>query len=303
VAGMTDHDAATMPGLETLLRPVPVDGMHDAFRMPSMPTPAGNVFGGQVIGQAVIAAVQTVDADRTIHSFHAYFLRAGDASRPIVYRVERLRDGASFSARRVEAFQDEVPILSAIASFQSASSGPDHSEPPPAQVGAPESLPLLADQLRGATTTVERFWSAPHPFEVRISPWPLDDQTAIAAESAVWIRARQPLPDDPNLHRAAIAFASDYTLLQPIFRRHGIVRMGEGHRVASLDHAIWFHRPIRADEWMLFVQDSPNAIGARGLATGLLYDGQGHMAATVAQEGMIRRHRVPQTATPDTTVS
>jgi acyl-CoA thioesterase-2 len=296
VAGV--NGSTSMPDLETLLEAVPVVGMHDTYRMPSMPTAGGTVFGGQVVGQAVSAAVATVDAGRVIHSFHSYFLRPGDASRPIVYRIERLRDGHSFSARHIEALQDEVPILSAIASFQSAADGHDHAEPAPAEIGAAESYPLLADQLREAEPVVSRFWAAAHPFEVRMSPWPLEDQTATSAESAVWIRAVGRLPDDPDIHRAAITFASDYAFLQPIFRRHGIARLGEGHRVASLDHAIWFHRPVRADEWLLYVQHSPNAIGARGLATGRLYDAGGRLAASVAQEGLLRKRPMPQSETP-----
>jgi acyl-CoA thioesterase II len=302
VAGVSEDEDPTgfaAPDLLALLAPEPVEGEADVFRMPSMRTPLGGAFGGQVISQSAIAAMQTVEPDRIIHSLHAYFLRPGDARRPISYRVERLRDGRSFSARRVQAFQDDVPILSGIASFETPAEGIDHAEPPPALTVPPEELPKLAEQLAaGSDTVIAPFWRVPQPFDIRITTWPGQDQDEVGARSAVWMRAVQDLPADENLHRAALAFASDYTLLQPIFRRHGIVRLGQDYRVASLDHAIWWHRPIRVDDWFLYAQHSPNGIGARGLAHGELYSREGVLGASTAQEGMIRPRRATRTATP-----
>jgi acyl-CoA thioesterase-2 len=247
------------------------------------------VFGGQVLAQSLVAAQRTVSADRPVHSMHGYFLRAGDSAEPITFAVERLRDGRSFSARRVHALQFDRPILSMIASFQLPATGLDHAEPMP-DVPPPQALPSLAERLAQANDTRMRFWQRQRPLDLRHVQQPLYvDAAEPAREQAVWMRAYDVLPDDnPALHAAVLAYASDYTLLEPVLRAHGVTWSHPGLRVASLDHAMWWHRPARVDEWLLYVQASPSASGARGLSLGRIYTADGTLAASVGQEGMIR---------------
>ncbi|QQQ61036.1 acyl-CoA thioesterase [Paenarthrobacter ureafaciens] len=263
---------------------------EDIFLGPSQRQPRHRVFGGQVLAQSMMAGMRTVDADRGAHSMHGYFLRPGDANKPITFGVERLRDGRSFSARRVHAYQDGVPILSMIASFQVADEGLDHQTAMPEGIPDPESLPSTADLLSSFDHPLARHMSSERPFDVRhVDPaLYVTAPTRHVATNAVWMKTMGPLPDDPNLHRAALAYASDYTLLEPILRKHGLAWMTPGMSVASLDHAMWWHRPVRVDEWMLYVQESPSAQGARGLATGRIFNREGLHVATVAQEGMVR---------------
>ncbi|MGC7153149.1 acyl-CoA thioesterase [Paenarthrobacter ureafaciens] len=263
---------------------------EDIFLGPSQRQPRHRVFGGQVLAQSIMAGMRTVDADRVAHSMHGYFLRPGDANKPITFGVERLRDGRSFSARRVHAYQDGVPILSMIASFQVADEGLDHQTAMPEGIPDPESLPSTADLLSSFDHPLARHMSSERPFDVRhVDPaLYVTAPTRHVATNAVWMKTIGPLPDDPNLHRAALAYASDYTLLEPILRKHGLAWMTPGMSVASLDHAMWWHRPVRVDEWMLYVQESPSAQGARGLATGRIFNREGLHVATVAQEGMVR---------------
>jgi acyl-CoA thioesterase-2 len=265
------------------------DGDHDLFVGQSQRQPFGRVYGGQVLSQALVAAQRTVDPDRPVHSLHGYFLRAGDSGEPITFAVERLRDGRSFSARRTHALQFGRPILSLIASFQQPSEGLDHQVAMP-QVPAPEGLPTLQDRYGHLTDPVSRFWLRHRPFDLRhveppvfITPDP-DRSTT----QSVWMRAVGPMPDDPALHAAALAYASDYLLLEPVLRAHGHTFSELGLRMASLDHAMWWHRPARADEWLLFVQDSPSASGARGLGLGRIFARDGRLLCSVAQEGMLR---------------
>lgn len=248
------------------------------------------VFGGQVLGQSVIAATRTVPVERSIHSMHGYFLRPGDPHQPITFGVERMRDGRSFSARRVHAYQDGKPILSMIASFQEPSVGLDHHDPMPAGIPDPESLPTTADLIGDIDHPVAQEWAFERPFDVRHVSDPIYLQAAgeRTAESAVWIKTTAAMPDDQALHRAALAYASDYTLLEPVLRRHGIGWVSPDMSVASLDHAMWWHRDFRVDEWLLYIQRSPSASSARGLGTGSIYNRQGQLVATVAQEGMVR---------------
>ncbi|MGP0222998.1 MULTISPECIES: acyl-CoA thioesterase [unclassified Paenarthrobacter] len=263
---------------------------EDIFLGPSQKQPRHRVFGGQVLAQSMMAGMRTVDNDRVAHSMHGYFLRPGDANKPITFGVERLRDGRSFSARRVHAYQDGVPILSMIASFQVEDEGLDHQAAMPQGIPDPESLPSTAELLSHFDHPMARHMSSERPFDVRhVDPaLYVNPPREHVATNAVWMKTMGPLPDDPNLHRAALAFASDYTLLEPILRKHGLSWMTPGMSVASLDHAMWWHRPVRVDEWMLYVQESPSAQGARGLATGRIFDREGHHVATVAQEGMVR---------------
>jgi acyl-CoA thioesterase-2 len=263
---------------------------EDFFTGISQWMPHGRVFGGQVLAQSLVAAMRTMPDDRAVHSMHGYFLRAGDVDKPITFAVDRVHDGRSFSARRTQAYQNGVPILSMIASFQSASSGLDHQVEMPADLPEPEDLPDSAATLIDVDHPVGRYWATQRPFDMRhiTSPVYLTVEGAHVAHQAVWIKALGTLPDDDNLHRAALAFASDYTILESVFRRHGLAWATPGLKVASLDHAMWWHRSGRADEWMLYVQESPSASGGRGLAQGRIYSRNGVLLASVAQEGMIR---------------
>jgi acyl-CoA thioesterase-2 len=251
------------------------------------------VYGGQVLGQTIVAAGRTVAADRHLHSMHGYFLRPGDSAAPITFAVERLRDGRSFSARRVHALQFGKPILSMIASFQEDAEGLDHQDSMPADVPDPESLPTTHDLIGHIDHPAAQYWARERPVDIRHvqTPMYLDSDPDPVARQAVWMRADGTLPDDELLHRAVLGYASDYTLLESVLRRHGIAWVTRGLRVASLDHAMWWHRPVRADEWLLYVQSSPSASGARGLGSGRIFGRDGRLVASVAQEGMVR---VPQ---------
>lgn len=255
----------------------------------------GRVFGGQVLAQTVLAAYRTVPADRHIHSLHGYFLRPGDVSEPTTLAVDRIHDGRSFTARRTQAYQKGVPIFSGIASFQDSDPGLDHQSVMPSGLPAPETLPSAGDLLRGYPAAAAALWTE-NAFDFRHIQGPVFlDVPEPAAKQAVWIRCRRRLPDDPVLHRAIFAYVSDYTLLESVLRRHGVAWATPGLKIASLDHAMWWHRPGRADEWFCYVQESPNAIGGRGLAAGRMYAADGTLIASVAQEGMIR---VPAGTTP-----
>jgi len=265
---------------------------EDVFRGPSQDLGWGTVFGGQVVGQALSAAGRTVDNGRHAHSLHAYFLRPGDPSRPISYHVERTRDGASFSTRRIRAHQDGPPIFFMAASFQRPEGGLDHQVAMP-EVPGPDGLasydeltrrylPLAPEPLR---TSLDIEW----PFEMR--PVEVIDPLSprqTAPVSHVWLRSAGPLPDDDRVHRYLLAYTSDFSLLDTALAPHGRSYWQGDLKMASIDHAMWFHRPCRADEWLLYAMDSPNACGSRGLVRGELYDRTGRLVASTAQEGMIR---------------
>jgi len=263
---------------------------EDIFTGPSQWMPLGRVFGGQVLAQSLVAAMRTIREDRFVHSMHGYFLRPGDVNLPITFSVDRIHDGRSFSTRRTQAYQDGVPILSMIASFQDADPGLDHQDAMPVGVPDPESLPSAAEVLKNIDHPVATFWANERAFDLRHVDVPI----YFAADphrtphQAVWLKTVSAMPDDPNLHRAALAYASDYSILEPILRAHSLAWGTPGLKAASLDHAMWWHRFARVDEWMLYVQDSPNAIGGRGLSTGRIYSQQGLLIASVAQEGMVR---------------
>lgn len=263
---------------------------EDIFTGQSQWTPIGRVFGGQVLAQSLVAATRTVERDRPAHSMHAYFLRPGDVTKPITFAVDRIHDGRSFSTRRTQAYQDGSPILSMIASFQRVNDGLDHQTDMPEGLPGPDELPTSAEVLAGIEHPAAKYWATGRPFEMRHVPSPiyLTVDSERVAHQAVWIRAVGELPDDPVLHRAALAYASDYTILESIYRRHGIAWITPGLRTASLDHAMWWHRDARADEWLLYVQESPSAQGGRGLSLGRLFRQDGALVASVAQEGMVR---------------
>jgi acyl-CoA thioesterase-2 len=263
---------------------------EDIFTGPSQWMPHGRVYGGQVLAQCLVAATRTVDGIRPVHSLHGYFLRAGDIRLPITFSVDRLRDGRSFSTRRVQAYQNGEPIFSMIASFQDEDPGISHQDSFPAGIPSPESLPSAKDLLGDIDHPVAQYWANARPFDMRHVTDPIYFQVKgeQVAHQAVWIKALGTLPPDQELHTAALAYVSDYTILEPIFRRHGIAWTHEGLKSASLDHAMWFHRPARVDEWMLYVQESPSAQGGRGLSLGRIFSSDGLLLATVAQEGMVR---------------
>jgi acyl-CoA thioesterase II len=252
--------------------------------------PHGRVFGGQVLAQALMAATNTVDQDRSVHSLHSYFLRPGDIEHPIEFSVELLRDGRSFSARRVHAIQNAKPIFSMIASFQVPDRGMEHAESMPEGIPDPESVPSARDLLGEIDHPRAQYWAKARPFDLRHVGEPLYLRPAKnqIAKQMIWFKAISSLPDDQSINTAALAYASDYSILESILRRHGISWAHPGLNSASLDHAMWFHRPTRADQWHLYVQDSPAAQNARGLSIGKIFHQDGTLVATVAQEGMLR---------------
>lgn len=269
---------------------------EDIFLGKSLWSAMGRVFGGQVLAQSLVAAQRTIQADRSVHSLHGYFLRPGDTEEPITFSVDRIHDGRSFSTRRTQAYQSGLPILSMIASFQDADEGLEHQLEMPGDLPQPEDLPTAAEVLAGIEHPIAKQWAEGRPFDMRHVPSPvfLCVDGPYVAHQAVWLRATGRLPDDPNLHRAALAYASDYSILEPILRRHGVAWSTPGLKAASLDHAMWFHRFGRVDEWMLYVQESPAATGGRGLALGRIYSRGGILLASIAQEGMVRVPRGPR---------
>jgi acyl-CoA thioesterase-2 len=261
----------------------------DTFSARNLPKPGGRVFGGQVVAQALVAAGRTVPDGRLPHSLHGYFLRAGDVATSVELGVERLRDGRSFSARRVHAAQDGEPILSMIASFQEDQEGVDLTEPAP-EVPEPEDVESAMDRMGHLDHPVARFWTHESAFDVRhvggsiyLGPAPAPE-----GRQRVWMRAKGALPDDQLLHRAVLAFACDQILLEPVLRRAGLSWLTPGLSVASLDHAMWWHRDVRVDDWLLFDQTSPSAQGGRGLGATRVFDRAGTLVASIAQEGMVR---------------
>ncbi len=267
---------------------------EDIFTGPSQWMPHGRVFGGQVLAQSLVAATRTVEG-RPVHSLHGYFLRPGDIELPITFSVDRLRDGRSFSTRRVQAYQKGEPIFSMIASFQEIDPGLEHQDDFPLDIPAPETLPSAAELIGDNPHPVAQYWAKARPFDMRHvgSPIYFSVKGEPVAHQAVWIRALGVMPADSQLHTAALAYASDYSILESIYRRHGIAWSHPGLKSASLDHAMWFHREPRVDEWMLYVQESPSASGGRGLSLGRIFSQEGQLLATVAQEGMVR---VPEMA-------
>ncbi|MEM1434869.1 MAG: acyl-CoA thioesterase II [Pseudomonadota bacterium] len=252
------------------------------------------VYGGQVIGQALVAASRTVPEDRPAHSLHGYFLRPGDTTVPILYKVERIRDGKSFNTRSVLAIQHGRAIFSMSLSFQVREDGLSHQQPMP-EVATPESLKderewreehaqLLPEEHR------EQFLRD-RPIDFRpVHPWNPAATEPRPPEQLAWMKIRDPLPEDPRLHQCALAYLSDWSLLDTATLPHALNWMDDTVQMASLDHSMWFHRPFRTDEWLLYVQDSPSASGARGFNRGLIYNQQGQLVASAAQEGLMRVH-------------
>lgn len=259
---------------------------EDIFTGESHPMPGGRVFGGQVLAQAVIAAERTSDDDRVPHSMHGYFLRPGDSSRGLTFAVDRIHDGRSFSTRRTQAYQDGVPIFSMIASFERETPGLEHQASMPDGVPDPDELSAAAV---GVHPLSQRLLSD-SPIEVLHAEGALYREAAEpqVARQNVWVRTRRRIGDDPALHRAVLAYLSDLTIQESVLRAHGVAWAHPGLKVASLDHAMWWHRPARVDEWLLYCQESPSAGGGRGLSTGRIFTREGALVATVAQEIMVR---------------
>ncbi|MGI9381374.1 MAG: acyl-CoA thioesterase II [Methyloligellaceae bacterium] len=263
---------------------------HNLFRGDSPQNGWQRVFGGQVIGQALVAAERTVD-DRNAHSLHGYFMRPGDPKVPIIYEVDRIRDGKSFSTRRVVAIQHGQAIFSMSVSFHKIEGGFDHQLDMP-DVPEPEKLPSedeLKNSFGNLPESIRRYWERERPIELR----PVDMSRYISPKvrepkQAIWMRANDTLPEDIGLHQCVLAYASDFSLLDTSLIAHGRIMFDPELMMASLDHSIWFHRPFRADEWLLYSQDSPNANNARGFSRGSVFTREGVLVASVAQEGLIR---------------
>jgi acyl-CoA thioesterase-2 len=278
--------------LDDLIKVMTLERLEiDLFRGESRDIGSPQVFGGQVLGQALVAATATVE-DRAVHSLHAYFLRRGDFNSPIVYEVDRALDGSHFSSRRVVAIQHGRQIFNMSASFQSAESGLDHQNAIP-DVPPPESLPDMAAHYRDVAdqlpAAARRMLEQKRPFEFRPvhPPDPLRREKS-APHKYVWFRAVDKLADDEALHRCLLAYVSDFHLLDTALKPHGISMISSKLVIASIDHAMWFHRGVRVDDWLLYAIDSPSASGARGFTRGSVFARDGRLVASAAQEGLIR---------------
>ena len=291
---MSTNDAAPQSALQDLLRTLDLEPIEDnLFLGPRGIEGWQRVFGGQVLGQSLVAAARTVEPGRLMHSLHGYFLLAGDPARPILYDVERIRDGGSFTTRRVKAIQHGRPIFSMSSSFHKDEPGFEHQAQMP-DLPPPEALPNPKDAIDQHIDTLppamRSYWSRERPIEMRapdLSRYFTREKKPPA--QSIWIRANGTLPDDPVIHQAVLAYASDFTLLDTALIAHGKLLFDADVQLASLDHGIWYHRPFRADEWMLYVQDSPSAFGARGFCRGSIYTRDGQLIASVVQEGLMRQ--------------
>jgi len=281
--------------LADLLQLLELEQLEDnLFRGESRDIGSPQVFGGQVLGQALSAAAATV-VDRVVHSMHAYFLRRGDCTAPIVYEVDRSLDGHHFSNRRVVAIQHGAQIFNMTASFQVAESGFDHQIGMP-QVPPPESLPESSgpppQMLARLPERVRRFFEQPRPFEFRaVQPIDYLQPRRAAPAREIWFRAVAALPDDEMLHRRLLAYVSDFFLLDTATLPHGTSLLRPSIVMASIDHAMWFHRPLRVDDWLLYAIDSPSASGARGFARASVFARDGRLVASAAQEGLVRTRK------------
>jgi acyl-CoA thioesterase-2 len=278
--------------LDDLIKVMTLERLEmNLFRGESRDIGSPQVFGGQVLGQALVAATATAE-DRAVHSLHAYFLRRGDFNSPIVYEVDRALDGKHFSSRRVVAIQHGRQIFNMSASFQSAETGVDHQIPIP-DVPSPESLPDIQSHYRGMADKLppaaRRMLEQKRPFEFR----PVDPPDPLRRDKSpalkyVWFRAVDTLADDEALHRGLLAYVSDFHLLDTALKPHGISMISPRLVIASIDHAMWFHRSVRVDDWLLYAIDSPSASGARGFTRGSVFARDGRLVASAAQEGLIR---------------
>jgi acyl-CoA thioesterase-2 len=267
-----------------------------AFLATTQPCPWPKAYGGDMVAQATVAAIRSADTDRQLHSMHSYFLRPVDIGAEVRYEVEILRDGRGYSTRQIRGYQNDKVVYACLASFQAPEDGPELAEPMPTDRPGPETLPSSADALSGVAGPAAEYWSYGRSFDQRHIPGPVytevvgpDGISGDAAAQAVWLKPFSTLPDDPMVHTAALAYVCDYTILEPVLRSHGLAWADPGVTTASLDHAMWFHRPARLDDWVLYSQQAVSAQRNRGLARGLLHDRSGRLMATVLQEGMIRK--------------
>ncbi|SIQ68953.1 (3S)-malyl-CoA thioesterase [Rhizobium sp. RU35A] len=290
---MPQPDVALSP-MDELIATLDLERLEEnLFRGVSPQIGWQRVFGGQVIAQALMAAQRTLPEDRFVHSLHGYFLLPGDPKVPIVYDVERLRDGSSFTTRRVTGIQHGRAIFAMSVSAQIEEPGYDHQTAMPS-VRAPEDLmgedEFQKDFLAHAPETVKRYWGRKRPVEIRpVSLVHYISDEKLKPEQQIWVRATGAVPDDRHYQAAVLAYLSDMTLLDTSLYAHGTTIFHPSIQAASIDHAMWFHRPSRLDDWLLYAQDSPSTSGARGMTRGALYDRSGALVASVAQEGLIRK--------------
>ncbi len=285
--------------LDDLVRLIALERIEvNLFRGQSQDLGWGTVYGGQVLGQALSAAVQTVPPERQVHSLNAYFLRPGAVDTPIVYDVDRIRDGGSFTTRRVVAIQNGQAIFNMAASFQAPEQGFEHQDSMP-DAPDPETVPTQAERaasyLDKLPPRIRERALAAGPFELRTVETTGDPfkPSALPPQRRVWVKADGTLPADPALHRTLLAYASDFAFLTTALLPHRVSWLSAGMQVASLDHVMWFHEPFRVDEWLLHVMDSPRAHGGRGLVRGRVFTRDGRLVASTAQEGLIRRRAKP----------
>ncbi len=293
---MSGDEGSTCRALAGLLDVLDLERLEvNLFRGISPQNGWQRVYGGQVLGQALVAAGRTVEDDRPAHSLHGYFLLAGDPAHPILYEVERIRDGGSFSTRRVKAIQHGRAIFSMSVSFHKAEEGYEHAAAMP-DVPPPETLPSAKERVGELMETLppamRSYWQRENPIDLR----PVDVSRYLSREphapaQHIWLKANGALPDDPRLHQCVLAYASDFTLLDTALIAHGKLLFDADIQLASLDHALWFHRAFRADDWLLYAQDSPIASGARGFCRGSFFTRDGRLVASTAQEGLIRKRQ------------
>jgi acyl-CoA thioesterase-2 len=277
--------------LDDLVRLLDLEAIEvNIFRGNSPDENRQRVFGGQVAGQALVAAARTIDEQgRLVHSLHAYFLRPGDPTVPILYEVDRIRDGRSFSTRRVVAIQHGRAIFNLQASFHDHEAGPDHQLTMPTGMGDPEALPDFRTRMAPYAEQIGDWYDRPRPIDLRyVDGDPFSRKGQSATRQHVWLRADGVLPDDPVLHACVVTYASDMTLLDTTILPFGLGWDSPGMQMASVDHAMWFHRPFRADEWLLYAQEAVSTSSARGMAQGSIFTREGVLAVSVVQEGLAR---------------
>ena len=279
-----------MTALDDLVNLLDLEAIEvNLFRGVSPDENRQRVFGGQVAGQALVAATRTVQPDRRVHSLHAYFLRPGDPTVPILYEVDRIRDGRSFTTRRVVAIQHGRAIFNLQTSFHVAETGPDYQLPMPLDVPAPDTLPDFKARMAPYKERMGEWYDRPRPIDLRhVGSDPFSRNGQPADDQQVWMRADGTLPGDPTLHACSVTYASDMTLLDTTVLPFGMSWETPGMQMASLDHAMWFHRPFRADDWLLYDQRPISTGGARGLAGGNIFTADGTLAISVVQEGLVR---------------
>ena len=283
------------------LTAVPAQVNDEAYEATTQYVPWPKAYGGDMVAQAAAAMMRSVDADRSLHSMHSYFMRPVDIGATVRYEVERLRDGRGYSTRSVRGYQNGKAVYTAMGSFQVPEDGPDFQPAAPAAAGSgsavdPESLRSAAEVLEGIEGPAAGYWSSGRSFDMRHIPGPVyvELEGGAVPQQAIWVKAFDRLPELANeqatadLHRAALAYVCDYTILEPLLRVNGLHWTSPGLTTASLDHSMWFHRPGRADDWVLYAQEAVSGQSNRGLAMGRFFDRQGRLLATVAQEGMIR---------------